>query len=211
MWWKNYWKWPMCHKNNWHTLDCAFKNLVTCPFIVVFKWSDAEIAGHSDWRKIWNITAYFIIWTGIIFQILDVDLLACSKRFQHLCNCVFTGINLGSHNDCDFVTYFLTMAHKFPPNLPTAWYRPFDNWDHLVRYKCLCLTPVLHHYSVSTSDPGSTVVGGVQDPLSDSVPTASEKALQFIENLSMSSSPYVIYHRFSTFATVLYHRSDKGC
>ena len=21
MWWKNYWKWPMCHKNNWHTLD----------------------------------------------------------------------------------------------------------------------------------------------------------------------------------------------
>ena len=21
MWWKNYWKWPMCHKNNWHTLN----------------------------------------------------------------------------------------------------------------------------------------------------------------------------------------------
>ena len=29
MWWYNYWKWPMCHKNNWHTLhhislQCVF-------------------------------------------------------------------------------------------------------------------------------------------------------------------------------------------
>ena len=29
----------------------------------------------SDWHKLWNITAYFIIWTGIMFQILEFDLI----------------------------------------------------------------------------------------------------------------------------------------
>ena len=53
-------------------------------------WTHAQVSlfwlafFHSIWHKIWNISAYFIIWTGINCEICNFDLLM-EKRFQHLC------------------------------------------------------------------------------------------------------------------------------
>ena len=64
---------------NWHhavTLALTFDLLQT----VMLKIAGQPVLTllalfHSVWHTIWIITAYFIIWTGITFQILNLDLL----------------------------------------------------------------------------------------------------------------------------------------
>ena len=59
MWWKNYWKWPMCHKNNWHTLPEA-SNLVGRKSLMS-RWP-LSIFRSVDERSRSKVNLFLICW-----------------------------------------------------------------------------------------------------------------------------------------------------
>ena len=60
MWWKNYWKWPMCHENNLHTL-----NFLT--------WRDTAFILHVCIHLMWQDLSHATL-IKLIFYLLTLTL-----------------------------------------------------------------------------------------------------------------------------------------